>query len=620
MKLYKGKNSKNQEYQKSKDKENEGKEKEEPNNIINNYNDKIIENENQNEEKIDKPITPLPKKQENQQEQKNVFFEMIEVEYDNIYYRLFFYINDDNQLVIELIPKEGFLPYSYKNIFDEKKFYNIDKIFMELKTVEKIGEKIINLFKKDRVLIGKSKREEIFYLILKITIIDDDKEIFLPLNKNDNIQICTINYLLKEAQRLKSDFSEYKDETEDIIKQQLDEINGLKKTNKIYMKIIKKIKNEYNKNNKKKKKVEDSLSEDDEENEEGEEDNYNKIIINKEKNKDEEKDKDNNSDLNDEEINKISEIIIDQNENYSNIKNKIAIMEKELNNLTKNYRCDLNSKNKILNLSINQVKPFIFLNFELTNTGINLITSKYDDILCNIEGINQSFISFYDEKEKYISLHEPLLPNQKIIICKKIILNNPSIYRKYDFYLNVYTLNHGRISEQPIKFQICIREKDEQKNFITFLHNKKWGFDYKNKNKKIIFEYTQNLDKIEKNSLDKINSKKINFLNNIDYEIKNRFVKIRKYIYDEKTGKAFEKEENDEENDEIDKMDKYFNNYDLSMNIVINKDDVNNLIKKIHNKFKKTKYFDKNRLEEIICSCIGDFDKISKSIKSIIIS
>ena len=620
MKLYKGKNSKNQEYQKSKDKENEGKEKEEPNNIINNYNDKIIENENQNEEKIDKPITPLPKKQENQQEQKNVFFEMIEVEYDNIYYRLFFYINDDNQLVIELIPKEGFLPYSYKNIFDEKKFYNIDKIFMELKTVEKIGEKIINLFKKDRVLIGKSKREEIFYLILKITIIDDDKEIFLPLNKNDNIQICTINYLLKEAQRLKSDFSEYKDETEDIIKQQLDEINGLKKTNKIYMKIIKKIKNEYNKNNKKKKKVEDSLSEDDEENEEGEEDNYNKIIINKEKNKDEEKDKDNNSDLNDEEINKISEIIIDQNENYSNIKNKIAIMEKELNNLTKNYRCDLNSKNKILNLSINQVKPFIFLNFELTNTGINLITSKYDDILCNIEGINQSFISFYDEKEKYISLHEPLLPNQKIIICKKIILNNPSINRKYDFYLNVYTLNHGRISEQPIKFQICIREKDEQKNFITFLHNKKWGFDYKNKNKKIIFEYTQNLDKIEKNSLDKINSKKINFLNNIDYEIKNRFVKIRKYIYDEKTGKAFEKEENDEENDEIDKMDKYFNNYDLSMNIVINKDDVNNLIKKIHNKFKKTKYFDKNRLEEIICSCIGDFDKISKSIKSIIIS
>ncbi len=620
MKLYKGKNSKNQEYQKSKDKENEGKEKEEPNNIINNYNDKIIENENQNEEKIDKPITPLPKKQENQQEQKNVFFEMIEIEYDNIYYRLFFYINDDNQLVIELIPKEGFLPYSYKNIFDEKKFYNIDKIFMELKTVEKIGEKIINLFKKDRVLIGKSKREEIFYLILKITIIDDDKEIFLPLNKNDNIQICTINYLLKEAQRLKSDFSEYKDETEDIIKQQLDEINGLKKTNKIYMKIIKKIKNEYNKNNKKKKKVEDSLSEDDEENEEGEEDNYNKIIINKEKNKDEEKDKDNNSDLNDEEINKISEIIIDQNENYSNIKNKIAIMEKELNNLTKNYRCDLNSKNKILNLSINQVKPFIFLNFELTNTGINLITSKYDDILCNIEGINQSFISFYDEKEKYISLHEPLLPNQKIIICKKIILNNPSINRKYDFYLNVYTLNHGRISEQPIKFQICIREKDEQKNFITFLHNKKWGFDYKNKNKKIIFEYTQNLDKIEKNSLDKINSKKINFLNNIDYEIKNRFVKIRKYIYDEKTGKAFEKEENDEENDEIDKMDKYFNNYDLSMNIVINKDDVNNLIKKIHNKFKKTKYFDKNRLEEIICSCIGDFDKISKSIKSIIIS
>ena len=77
--------------------------------------------------------------------------------------------------------------------------------------------------------MGKNKREEIFYLILKITIIDEDKDIFIPLNKNDNIQICTINYLLKESEKLKKDFSEYKDDIEDIIKQQIDEITGLKK-------------------------------------------------------------------------------------------------------------------------------------------------------------------------------------------------------------------------------------------------------------------------------------------------------------------------------------------------------------------------------------------------------
>ena len=68
---------------------------------------------------------------------------------------------------------------------------------MELKTVEKIGEKIINLFKKEKVLLGRNKKDDIFYLILKITVIDEDTDIYIPLNKNEDIQLCTINYLLK---------------------------------------------------------------------------------------------------------------------------------------------------------------------------------------------------------------------------------------------------------------------------------------------------------------------------------------------------------------------------------------------------------------------------------------
>ena len=177
MRLRKAKrNIKNQDFQNQINKEKDEKEKDESQNIINN--NKIIQKENP--EKID-----IPKPEQNFQinkpekdiNKKNKLYEMIEVEYDKVYYRLFFYINDDNNLVIELIPKDGYLPYSYKNIFDENTFYSIDKIFMELKTVEKIGEKIINLFKKDKVLLGKNKREEIFYLILKITIIDVDKDI-----------------------------------------------------------------------------------------------------------------------------------------------------------------------------------------------------------------------------------------------------------------------------------------------------------------------------------------------------------------------------------------------------------------------------------------------------------
>ena len=623
MRLRKAKrNINNQDFQNQKNIEKNEKEKEESQNIINN-NNKIIETEDPEKINMPKPEQNfLYKKPEIDINKKNKLYEMLEIEYDKIYYRLFFYINDDNNLVIELIPKDGYLPYSYKNIFDEKTFYSIDKIFMELKTVDKIGEKIINLFKKDKVLLGKNKREEIFYLILKITIIDEDKDIFIPLNKNDNIQICTINYLLKESERLKNDFSEYKDETEDIIKQQLDEINGLKKTNKIYLKIIKKIKNEYDKKNKNiNNRFDDSLNSIHNDENEDDEINNNKIIINKEKIKD--KDKNSESDLSDEEINKISETIVDQSEQYNNIKNKVTKMEKELHNLTKNYKCDINSKNKILNISIKNVKPFSFISFELTNTGINCLSSKYDDIFCNIEGITPGFISFYDEKEKYISLHEPLLSNKKITISKKIIINNPSPNRKYDFYLNIYTLNHGRISEQPIKFQICIRENDEQKNFISFLRNKKWGFDYKNKNKKIILEYTQNLEKIENNKLDKINVNRINYINDInyvDYENRNKYIRIRKYVYDSKSGKAFEKDDEDEddENNELDKIDKYFTNLEMPMNIVIDKDDIDKIINKIHTKFKNSFYLDRFKLEDIICNCVGDFDKISNTIRSII--
>ena len=113
--------------------------------------------------------------------------------------------------------------------------------------------------------------------------------------------------------------------------------------------------------------------------------------------------------------------------------------------------------------------------------------------------------------------------------------------------------------------------------------------------------------------MEEINVKKKNDKNEIDkidYEIKDN-IKIRKYIYDEKARKAIEKGENEEENEKLDEIDKH-----LNMNIIINKDDVNNIIKKIDNKFKNYKNLDRVRLEEIICSCVGDFNKISKMIKS----
>ena len=522
---------------------------------------------------------------------KSKFYHMLEVGFDKEHFRLFFYINEENNLIIELIPKDGSLPFSYKNVFDEDKFYKINKIFMELKTVEKIGEKIVNLFKKDKVLLGKNKKDDIFYLILKITVIDEDVDIYLPLNKNDDIQLCTINYLLKESEKLKNEFSKYINETEELIKNQNDEINELKKSNSLYLNIIKKIRNEYDKN---------KIIEEDEEIK------GNEIIINAQ-------DKLDKNDDENKELKKLKEIIIDEDEEYKNIEKKIEVMEKELKILDGNYKCDINEKYKILNLSINQTKPFVYIYFELSNIGLYPLTSNFDDIFCNIEDICDDSISFYNEQEKYIFLPEQLLPNQKIIVFKKIIINNPTINRKYDFKINIYSLNHGKISEEPLRLNIFIRETENQKNFLSFLNNKKFDFKYKNKKKKIILEHAIIPIEIDSNNLKRINIDRIKSYDRI---------KIKKFIYDEKSGMALEdKNKNKKINYIEEKKDINKNKEFFEIIVMINIQEIEKIIKKVKNKYKNLNYlneFDNEKIEEIICSCLGDYDTICTFIEKMV--
>ena len=118
----------------------------------------------------------------------------------------------------------------------------------------------------------KDKEEDLFYLILKITIIDEDKKIYIPLNKNENIQISTINYLLREAQILKYDLA--KNEIKDKIQKENIELNEIIKNN------------EY----------------------------FNKIVNQEEK-----------------DLDKISRIILDQNEECKEIKNRVNYIEDEFN-------------------------------------------------------------------------------------------------------------------------------------------------------------------------------------------------------------------------------------------------------------------------------------------------
>ena len=560
-------------------------------------NNKPLQHEAQSDTKdLSSPIPSFLYQKNPKKKNQNKLYDMLEVEFDKENFRLFFYVNEEDNLVIELIPKDGNSPFSYKNIFDEEKFYKMNKIFMELKTVEKIGEKIINLFKKEKVLLGRNKKDDIFYLILKITVIDEDTDIYIPLNKNEDIQLCTINYLLKEAEKLKKDFRVYKNETEKLLNNQKNEINELKKANSLYLKIIKKIRNSYENKNEK-----------EENNKAKQNENEGNIIIIKE-NKGEEKNL--NNDEEDEELKKIDEIIIDENEEYKIIEKKIEMIEEELKSLDRNYKCDINAKYKILNLSINQTKPYAYIYFEFSNIGLYPLTTKLDDIFCNLEDINENSISFYDEQEKYIFLSEPLLPNHRIIISKKIKINNPTINRKYDFVLNIYSLNHGKISEEPIKFNIFIRESDNQNNFLSFLRDKKFKVNpnFKNKNNKIILEYASNFKKKDENNFKPINLNKIQLGDEI---------KIRKFIYDEKSGMALEnKNKNINNIKEINEVKD--NNHYSEINIMINNEDIDKLVKKIKNKYKQINEFDNEKIEEIICSCIGDFKTICTFIEKMV--
>ena len=458
-------------------------------------------------------------KEKYEKDKKSIILnEIIEVEYEEIPYQLFVYIKNDkdNSLAIELIPKEGHLPYSYRNFLTEKAFYEINTIFMGLKTIENIGNKIISLFNKKRASLAKDKKEDKFYLILKITIIDEDKEILIPLNKNENIQISTINYLLREAKEIKKDFIKNNSEIKEKIRKELKEINIIKKINSENLEIINKIKDEIN------KEKEEDISDDDEDKDK----DKNKIINNIQNNKNNENDID--IDIDDDSLLKIGQMIIEENEEYKKIENKINKIENDFYLLINNFKCEIGPKNIILNIDINHIKPYILIHFEIENIGNYALTNKCDDIFCIIEGISPEIISFYNSSEKYIYLNQNFMPKQKINVCKKLILNNPTINTKYEFYINIVTLSHGKISENPIKIIIYIRNNEENaENFISFLNNKKLDFDIKNK--KVIFEY------FEEDSKNNENNKNI-----VDIGIghKKQKIKIYKYLYDNKSGMA----------------------------------------------------------------------------------
>ena len=499
--------------------------------------EKIEDNNDFSNIKISKEYESFPLTDLNEKDLKNIsktkFNEAIELIYEEIPYLLYLNLKFDDTIKIELVSKEGHIPYSFRNILDKKKFEEMNPIFEEIDSIEKIYNKVINLLRKNRISIIKDKDNNIFYLILTITIIDEDKKIYIPLNKNENIQISTINYLLREAQLLKNELGE--NEIKIILEKENNDLNSINKNNEYYNNIIN--------------------------------------IINSDK----------------KEFDKISKIIIEQNDDIKEMKNKINIIEDEIILLKNNVKCKFSQKNIVFYLDIKGNNHYYLFHFGIKNTGNLILSSKYDKIFFEIQGISQEKISFVNSLEKYVNFtndDQTLLPKEKINICKKLIIKNLEPNKKYEFYINIYSLCHGLINDEPVKI-IILTSEFKDKNFISLLKNKNLDFDISNQ--KVIFEYLEEINFIEEDK-------------NKDFIINKKKFKIYSYLYNNKKGII---ENRDEEWN-------YIDNY-----LVINKEYIENIINKINDKYKDKEKLENKNLADIICSCAGDFNNICKFIEKI---
>ena len=478
---------------------------------------------------------------------KAKYTETIEVIYEEIPYKLNISLKFDNNIYIELISKEGHIPYSYRAILDEKKFHKLNSIFEEINSIQKIYNKIINLLKKKRVSLIKDKKEEIFFLILNITIIDEDQKIFIPLNINDNIQISTINYLLRETEFIKNEFD--KKEINNKIQKENIELNLIKNENKYYYNIIDEMYKKFENAN----------------------------------------DKKNKRNINEKTINIISKEIMAQNEENKELINRINMIENEFNLLKNKIKCKFTQKNIILYLDFNQKNPYYLFHFGIKNTGNLIISSKYDKLYFIIkEEESKDIISFFNSSEKYINFQNQsqcLSPKEKINICKKLTFKNLKPNSKYEILINVYSSCHGIISEEPIKINIFTNEYKD-KDFISLLKNDELKFDISNQ--KVIFEYLEEINYIQDNN-------KNDFIKN-----KKRY-KINTYLYNNKKGMI--------ENKEEDLEDTY--NY-----VIINTEYINNIKIKLYKKYEYSKKIEKEKIEDIIFTCAGNYLAICKVIEN----
>ena len=351
------------------------------------------ENNNNNCNNLASP-NPCKVINENNNPKKKIFG----LDYNNNFY-LFSLTNiSDKYLLIEFIPADGNLPFSYKIIYNLKLLNMIDYIFKDMKTIDECMEKIISLLLKNRISIYRDEQKDLFYIILKITIIDEDKYIPLKLNCSKDIQICTIRYIYREITGILDKFEQYKTEKDEVILEQSEKIKNLKEKNEKYLEIIKKIKNIY--------------------------ENKNKEILNQ-------------------------------------ITYRMLNLEKDLIYQKLKFKCEIIPNHKIIIFPSDNAKKGFNIEFKIKNIGYGFLSTKYDKIIFERNNkLSSSEIDFENKDDINIIIDKLFKPNDIIEFNRKFIIKNPKEEQIYNFYININSSIHGIISSKPLLIQVLIIPKN----------------------------------------------------------------------------------------------------------------------------------------------------------------
>ena len=350
--------------------------------------------------------SPNPCQIKNEIEKKKVFG----ITYLNNYFLLSISNILDKYLSLELIPIEGSLPYSYKVTYNMQILNSIEYLFKDLKTIDECMKRIISILQKKRISIFRDSENDIFYVVLKITIIDEDKYIPLKLCCTNNIQICTIRYIYNETTELREKYNDYKKLKLEQIEKQKNEINKLKEKNIKYLKIIQKMQKKDD------KEYQDKI----------------KFL------------------------------------NY-----KLKNLEQNLINHKLKFKFDIIPHHKIIIFNKNNLQNRFSIQIQIKNIGNSFLSTKYDRIYFEKdENLSSKEIDLENKNDSDMELKDLFKPNESIELNLSFKINKLIIEFIYNFYANIYSIKHGLLSSKPLIIQaLIIPENINERNLLNYLQS-----------------------------------------------------------------------------------------------------------------------------------------------------